>query len=67
MCFRGVPGMQQDKRRYKRYRLELVDVNGKMSLADKVEIIDVSLGGVSLRVDRRLNPGREYLLSWETK
>ncbi len=62
MCFRGVPGMQQDKRRYKRYRLELVDVNGKMSLADKVEIIDVSLGGVSLRVDRRLNPGREYLL-----
>jgi hypothetical protein len=54
--------MQQDKRRYKRYKLELVDVNGKMSLADKVEILDISLGGVALRVDRRLNPGREYLL-----
>jgi len=54
--------MQQDKRRYKRYKLELVEINGKMSLADKVEIIDISLGGVALRVDRRLNPGREYLL-----
>lgn len=54
--------MQQDKRRHKRYNLELVEVNGRMSLADKVEIIDVSLGGVALRIDRRLNPGREYLL-----
>ncbi len=54
--------MQQDKRRHKRYKLELVEVNGKMSLADKVEILDISLGGVALRVDRRLNPGREYLL-----
>jgi hypothetical protein len=51
-----------EKRRYKRYKLELIEVNGKMSLADKVEIIDLSLGGVALRVDRRLNPGREYLL-----
>ncbi len=54
--------MHQDKRRHKRYKLELVEVNGKMSLADKVEILDISLGGVALRVDRRLNPGREYLL-----
>jgi sulfur carrier protein ThiS len=54
--------MQQDKRRHKRYKLELMEVNGKMSLADKVEILDISLGGVALRVDRRLNPGREYQL-----
>jgi PilZ domain len=54
--------VMQDKRRYKRYKLELVEVNGRMSLADKVEIIDISLGGVALRVDRRLNPGREYVL-----
>ncbi len=52
----------QDNRRHKRYKLEVMEVNGKMSLADKVEIIDISLGGVALRVDRRLNPGREYLL-----
>lgn len=54
--------MQQDKRRHTRYKLELVEVNGKMSLADKVEILDISLGGVALRIDRRLDPGREYLL-----
>jgi hypothetical protein len=52
----------QDKRRHKRYRLDLMEVNGRMSLADKVEIIDISIGGVALTADRRLNPGREYVL-----
>ena len=52
----------QDKRRHKRYRLDLVEISGKMSLADKVEIIDISLGGVALKADRRLIPGREYML-----
>jgi hypothetical protein len=52
----------QDMRRHKRYRLDLVEINGKMSLADKVEIIDISIGGVALKTDRRLDPGREYML-----
>jgi c-di-GMP-binding flagellar brake protein YcgR len=29
-------------------------------MAQKVEIIDISLGGVALKTDRRLNVGREY-------
>jgi hypothetical protein len=52
----------QNMRRHKRYRLDLVEVNGQLSLSDKVEILDISLGGVALKVDRRLNIGREYLL-----
>ncbi len=52
----------QDKRRHKRFRLDLIEINGKMSLADKVEIIDISIGGVALKADRRLNIGREYLI-----
>ncbi len=52
----------QDKRRHKRFRLDLIEINGKMSLADKVEIIDISLGGVALKADRRLNIGKEYLI-----
>ncbi len=52
----------QDKRQYKRYSLDVIEINGKMSLADKVEIIDISVGGVALKADRRLNPGREYML-----
>ncbi|MGE5173586.1 MAG: PilZ domain-containing protein [Betaproteobacteria bacterium] len=49
----------QDKRRHKRFKLDLIEINGKMSLADKVEIIDISLGGVALKADRRLNIGKE--------
>jgi c-di-GMP-binding flagellar brake protein YcgR len=37
-------------------------MNGQLSLSDKVEILDISLGGIALKVDRRLNIGREYLL-----
>jgi hypothetical protein len=37
-------------------------INGKMILADRVEIIDISLGGVALKTDRRLNVGKEYLI-----
>jgi len=49
-------------RRHKRYRLDVVEINGRMSLADKVEIIDVSIGGVAFKTDRKLDPGREYML-----
>ena len=51
-----------DKRRHKRFRLDLMEINGKMILADRVEIIDISIGGVALKTDRRLNVGKEYLL-----
>jgi c-di-GMP-binding flagellar brake protein YcgR len=39
-----------------------MEINGKMILADRVEIIDISLGGVALKTDRRLNVGKEYLI-----
>ncbi|HSQ78117.1 MAG TPA: PilZ domain-containing protein, partial [Nitrospirota bacterium] len=52
----------QNQRRHKRYRLDSLEINGKMSLADKVEIIDISLSGVSLKVDKKLELGKEYLI-----
>jgi len=52
----------QDKRRHKRFRLDIMEINGKMILADRVEIIDISLGGVALKTDRRLNVGKEYFI-----
>jgi hypothetical protein len=52
----------QDKRRHKRFRLDLTEINGKMILAKSVEIIDIGLGGVALKTDRRLNVGKEYLI-----
>jgi hypothetical protein len=54
-------------RRHKRYGLDLIDVRGKLSLSEKVEILDISLGGVALKADRRLNPGREYMIKLQDK
>ncbi len=54
--------MTQNERRHKRFKLDLMEVNGKMMLAQKVEIIDISLGGIALRTDRKLNVGKEYLI-----
>jgi hypothetical protein len=50
-----------DKRRHRRFKLDLIEFDGKLSMADKVEIVDMSFGGVALKVDRRLNIGKEYL------
>jgi len=57
----------EDRRRHKRLRLDLLEINGKMSLAEKVEIEDIGLGGVSLRADRRLNIGKEILLKLDDR
>ncbi len=57
----------QDKRRHKRFKLDVIEINGKMSLADKVKIIDISLGGIAIKADRRLNIGREYMVRLEDK
>jgi c-di-GMP-binding flagellar brake protein YcgR len=51
-----------DKRRYKRFSVDVLGINGKMMFASEVEIHDISLGGMSLKVDRRLNMGNEYTL-----
>lgn len=57
----------KNMRRHKRYRLDVTAVDGQISLSDKVEILDISLGGVALKVDRRLNIGKEYLLKLREK
>jgi Tfp pilus assembly protein PilZ len=57
----------QHLRRHQRYGLDLINVKGKMSLSEKVEILDISLGGVALKVDRRLNPGRDYMIKLQDK
>jgi hypothetical protein len=61
--------MTYDKRRHKRFRSDLMELYGKMILAQKVEIIDISLSGAALKTDRKLNIGREYPLRlvWKGK
>jgi hypothetical protein len=57
----------EERRRYKRYKVDLIDINGKMVFASDVKIVDISLGGVSLKADRRLDIGHEYTLTVSSK
>ena len=59
--------IMNNTRRHKRYYLDLNDLMGKMSLSDKVEILDIGLGGIAFKADRRLNPGREYTIKLQDK
>jgi len=59
--------MMIEKRRHKRFSLDLIEINGKLNLVNNVEIIDLSFGGVALKVDRRLNIGNEFLLTLKDK
>jgi Tfp pilus assembly protein PilZ len=52
-----------EKRRHPRFTVE--DVQGQVVLASKVEILNLSLGGVAIRADRRLNIGSQYTLKLE--
>jgi PilZ domain len=59
--------MMQNKRRHERSRSDLMEINGRMILAHKVEIIDISLGGIALKTDKRLYIGKECLIKLESK
>ncbi len=54
--------MEKDKRRHQRLTLNATKINGKIMFSKIVDILDISLGGISLKTDRRLNIGNEYAL-----
>jgi hypothetical protein len=57
----------QNRRQYERYKVEAIEISGKMVLAKSVKIIDISIGGVCLQTEKRLNVGSEYTLKMEGK
>lgn len=54
-----------EKRRQPRITVDKLKITGKMIFANSVEIIDISVGGISFTADRRLNLGSEYTLQIE--
>lgn len=52
----------KEQRRHKRFSVDSLQINGRLILANEVNILDISLRGISLRVDKRLNIGNEYAL-----
>ena len=56
-----------EKRRYKRYALDVYDIQSEMLLAKEVKILDISISGVSLKADKRMDINREYTLKIKSK
>lgn len=52
----------QEKRRHKRIAVRNMKVESEMPAASDVKIINVSMSGVSVKADRRLNIGNKYAL-----
>ena len=57
----------QERRNYKRYNLECMEVSGEIPFASDVKILDISLSGVLLETDRRPEMGHSYMLKFESK
>jgi hypothetical protein len=54
---------REHRRRHPRFTVE--DMRGQLVLASPVEVLNLSLGGVAIRADRRLNIGSGYTLKLE--
>jgi hypothetical protein len=57
----------QDRRQHKRYRVDVMEINGKMVLANSVKVLNISVGGVCFQTEKSLNVGCEYTLKMEGK
>ncbi|MHB8882489.1 MAG: PilZ domain-containing protein [Thermodesulfovibrionales bacterium] len=51
-----------EKRHHKRYLVEGMDISGTLMFAANVSVINISISGISLKADRRLELGREYTI-----
>ena len=59
--------MEKERRSFPRFTVDIMDIHGKMLFANDVKILDISMGGVLLKADRRLNLGRDYTMKLESK
>lgn len=51
-----------NKRRYKRFSVDLASIGGRMVRSTEVTLLDISSDELSLRADMRLNMGSNYVL-----
>ncbi len=54
--------MEKERRSFPRFTVDIMDIHGKMLFTNDVKILDISMGGVLLKADRRLNIGRDYTI-----
>jgi hypothetical protein len=56
-----------EQRSHPRFTVDSLDISGRIMFANKVEILNISVGGVLLKTDKRLNVGTIYMLRLESK
>ncbi|MBE0425861.1 MAG: PilZ domain-containing protein [Nitrospirae bacterium] len=57
----------QERRHYQRFSVDIMDIHGKILFASDVKILNISIGGILLKADKRLNIGRSYILKLENR
>ncbi len=57
----------RERRRHERFIVGILEITGTMTFARDVKIHDISVGGVAVTVDKRLDLGGEYTLKIEGK
>jgi hypothetical protein len=60
-------GIMKEKRRYRRFLIEGMDVQCKMFFASEAKLLNISFGGAALSLSKRLNMGEEYTLKIESE
>ena len=57
----------QNRRRYKRYKVDVMEINVKTVLSKYVKILNMSIGGLLLQIEKRLSEGSQYTIKLEGK
>lgn len=57
----------QEKRRHKRYAVDIMNILGKTELSTMIKILDISISSVKLAADVRLNIGKIYIIKFDDK
>ena len=50
------------KRKYKRFSVDVMNIKGKMTVSNRVDVLDIHGDRVKLKADLRLNVDTEYVL-----
>jgi c-di-GMP-binding flagellar brake protein YcgR len=56
-----------EKRRYLRVAVDMMDIHGRLLLSSHIKIHNISVGGLAMSIDKRLEIGRNYTLRLESK
>jgi len=55
----------KSNRRHKRFSVDLMNIKGKITVSNMVDVLDMSTDGIKLKTDLRLNIGCQYVVSME--